>query len=225
MAPFEIIALRQTLKFVFLGIGLLATLIYAVFFCHRPPSTAKTIVKAIPMPAFAAAAWISFGHPAVTIALLLSAVGDIALSRDGERPFLIGLIAFATAHVAFIIHFWTLGTGPLSASWPLIAAIALFALSTERWLIPFTGDMRWPVRVYVVLIALMGLTALGLPALPLATIGAFAFLASDTILSLQLFRMSDASRWQRPASVALWLLYAGGQFLILAGSGWATPLF
>lgn len=225
MTPFEIIALRQTLKFVFLGIGLLAALIYAVFFCHRPPSRAKTIVKAIPMPAFAAAAWVSFGHPAVVVALMLSAIGDIALSRDGDRPFLIGLISFAAAHVAFIFHFWTLGAGPLDASWPLIAAIILFALSTERWLIPFTGDMRWPVRVYVILIALMALTALGLPALPLAIAGAFAFLASDTLLSLQLFRMSDSSPWQRPASVALWLLYAGGQFLILAGSGWATPLF
>ncbi|KPA21747.1 YhhN-like protein [Shimia sp. SK013] len=225
MTPFEIIALRQTLKFVFIGVGLLAALIYAVFFCHRPPSRAKTIVKAIPMPAFAAAAWISFGHPAVVIALLLSAVGDIALARDGERPFLIGLIAFAAAHVGYVVHFWTLGTGPLDAPWAFIAAIAVFALSTERWLIPFTGDMRWPVRIYVILISLMGLTALGLPGLPLATFGAFAFLASDTILSLQLFRMSDSSRWQRPASVALWLLYAGGQFLILAGSGWATPLF
>ncbi|WP_270727859.1 lysoplasmalogenase [Shimia sp. Alg240-R146] len=225
MTPFEIIALRQTLKFVFIGVGLLAALIYAVFFCHRPPSRAKTIVKAIPMPAFAAAAWISFGHPAVVIALLLSAVGDIALARDGERPFLIGLIAFAAAHVGYVVHFWTLGTGPLDAPWPFIAAIVVFALSTERWLIPFTGDMRWPVRIYVILISLMGLTALGLPALPLATFGAFAFLASDTILSLQLFRISDKSRLQRPASVALWLLYAGGQFLILAGSGWATPLF
>jgi hypothetical protein len=37
--------------------------------------------------------------------------------------------------------------------------------------------------------------------------------------------MSGMSRWQRPASVALWLLYAGGQFAILAGAGWATPLF
>ncbi|MGR3714907.1 MAG: lysoplasmalogenase family protein [Shimia sp.] len=225
MTPFEIIALRQTLKFTFLAIGLLAALIYAVFFCHRPPSRAKTIVKAIPMPAFAAAAAISFGHPAVVIALLLSAVGDIALARDGERPFLVGLIAFACAHVAFIVHFWMLGSAPLTAPWFAIAAILVFAFSTERWLIPFAGDMRWPVRVYVVLIALMGVTALGLPALPLATLGAFAFLASDTLLSLQLFRMSDTSRWQRPVSIALWVLYAGGQFLILAGSGWATPLF
>ncbi|WP_165929093.1 lysoplasmalogenase family protein [Shimia isoporae] len=185
----------------------------------------KTLVKAVPMPAFAAASWISFGHPAVTIALLLSAVGDIALSRDGDRPFLIGLIAFAAAHIAFIFHFWTLGAGPLEAPLPLILAVIVFALSSELWLIPFTGGMRWPVRVYVVLIALMGLTALGLPALPLAIAGAFAFLASDTILSLQLFRMPAHSSWQRPASIALWSLYAGGQFLILAGSGWNTPLF
>ncbi|MGX9351788.1 lysoplasmalogenase [Shimia sp. W99] len=224
MTIVEEIALRQSVRFGLILIGLLATVVYALFFCHRGPSRAKTLVKAIPMPAFAAAAAVSFGNPVVVGALLLSAVGDIALSRDGERSFLIGLIAFALAHVAYILHFWGLSAGVPDA-WLPIALILLFAASTEFWLAPYTGDLKVPVRVYVVLISLMGITALGLPGLPLAVIGAFAFLASDTILSLQLFRMSDSSPWQRPASIALWLLYALGQFAILAGAGWSTPLF
>ncbi len=90
--------------------------------------------------------------------------------------------------------------------------VVLFALSTERWLIPHTGALKWPVRVYVVLISLMGLTALGLTGVPFALVGALAFMASDTILAIQLFRMKEESRLQIPASVLLWLFYAGGNW-------------
>lgn len=227
MTILEEIALRQSIRFGFLIVGLGAALIYAAVFCYRGPSVVKTMVKSVPLLSFALAGIATFAHPLVIGALLLSAVGDIALSRDGEKPFLIGLIGFALAHVFYIAHFWGLAGGVSGAlAMPFAAlAVVLFAVSTEKWLAPFTGDMRLPVRVYVLLISLMGLTALGLPGMPLAVIGAFAFMASDTILSIQLFRMSDGSRWQIPASVVLWALYVGGQFAILAGAGWSTPLF
>lgn len=227
MNVMEEIAFRQSLRFAFLIIGLIAAVIYAAVFCYRGPSKAKTLVKSVPLLSFALAGFATFAHPLVISALFLSAVGDIALSRDGEKPFLVGLIGFALAHVLYIVHFWDLSGGLNGAlSWPLAAGVVvLFALSTEKWLAPYTGEMRLPVRIYVLLISFMGLTALGLPGLPLASIGAFAFLASDTILSVQLFRMAEDSRWQVPASVALWSLYVGGQFAILAGSGWSTPLF
>ncbi len=225
MSIVEEIALRQSLRFAFLLVGGGAALIYAAFLCHRGPSVIKSVVKSIPMPAFAAAVGVSFGAPMVVVALILSAVGDLALSRDGERPFLIGLIGFALAHLVYILHFWALSGGILTDQLVAVAAIVIFAISTEFWLAPHTGEMKWPVRLYVLLISGMGITALGLPGMTFAVVGAFAFMASDTILSLQLFRMSENSAWQRPASVALWLLYAGGQFAIVAGAGWATPLF
>lgn len=225
MSFVEEIALRQILRFGLLALGLAAALIYGGFFCHRGPSRLKTLTKTIPMPAFAAALWISFGYPLVVTALLLSAIGDIALSRNGRSAFLIGLIGFAAAHVLYIVHFLSLSAGVANLQWLAIVAVLLFALSTEFWLAPHTGDLRWPVRLYVLLIAGMGLSALGLDAMPLALIGAFAFMASDMVLSVQLFRMSDASKWQRPASVTLWLLYVGAQFAILAGAGWPKPLF
>lgn len=224
MSIVEEIALRQGARLGLIVLGLIAAAIYALVFCHRGPSAWKTLVKSIPMPAFALAAAVSFGSPAVILALVFSAVGDVALSRNGERAFLIGLIGFALAHLVYVGHFLSLSGGLTAPVWG-VAALVLLAASTELWLAPHTGTMKWPVRIYVTLITAMGVTALGLPGMPLAVIGAFAFLASDTILAMQLFRMSDMSRWQRPASVALWLLYAGGQFAILAGAGWATPLF
>ncbi|SHI67448.1 Uncharacterized membrane protein YhhN [Shimia gijangensis] len=227
MTIVEEIAFRQSLRLSFLVIGLIAAVTYAAAYCYRGPSKAKTLVKSVPLLSFALAGLATFAHPLVIGALFLSAIGDIALSRDGDRPFLVGLIGFALAHVLYIAHFWGLagGLGGAMAMPVAAGAVILFALSTEKWLAPYTDDMRWPVRVYVLLISLMGLTALDLPGLPLALIGAFAFMASDTILSVQLFRMADTSRWQVPASVVLWSLYAGGQFAILAGAGWSTPLF
>jgi uncharacterized membrane protein YhhN len=227
MTLMEEIALRQSARFGLLVLGCLAALIYAAVFCYRGPSVAKTVVKSVPLLSFAGAGLVSFANPFVVGALFLSAIGDIALSRDGDKPFLVGLVAFALAHVLYILHFWGLAGGITGAfEVPMLPVLViLFALSTEWWLAPHTDDMRWPVRVYVVLIAVMGLLALGLPGMLLATLGAFAFLASDTILSIQLFRMESQSRWQVPASVALWVLYAGGQFAILAGAGWQKPLF
>lgn len=219
----EEIALRQSVRLASLIVGLIAALIYGVVFCYRGPSAAKTAVKSIPLLSFAAAGFATFAYPLVIGALLLSAIGDVALSRRGERAFLIGLISFALAHVLYVLHFLSLSQG---LSWSVgVVAIALFALSTEIWLAPHTGEMRLAVRIYVLLISLMGLSALGLSQMPLAVMGAFAFMASDSILAVQIFRMKDTSRWQVPASVTLWTLYIAGQFAILAGAGWSTPLF
>lgn len=224
MSIVEEIALRQSIRLGLLVVGLLAAVIYAVAFCHRPPSVWKTVIKTIPMPAFATAVAVSFGSGAVVVALLLSALGDLALSRDGEKAFLVGLVSFAAAHVAYVVYFWSIGAGPLAMP-VLLAALVVFALSTERWLSPFTGELRWPVRAYVVIICAMGATAFGLLDRPLAVAGAVAFMASDTLLAIQLFRMKPDAALQRMVSIALWALYAGGQFLIVAGVGWATPLF
>ena len=218
--------LRQSVRFGLFLAGGGAALIYAAWFCYRGPSGLKTLVKSVPMLAFAVGAFATFGHPLIIFALLASALGDIALSRPGERAFLIGLIGFAVAHLFYILRFWGLVgfEGAMALPWAA-ALVVLFALFTERWLIPHTGGLKWPVRIYVGLISLMGLTALGLTGVPIALVGALAFMASDTILAIQLFRMNGASRLQIPASVLLWLLYAGGQLAIVFGVGWAEPLF
>jgi uncharacterized membrane protein YhhN len=111
---------------------------------------------------------------------------------------------------------------------PLAPAVGIIclALSTEYWLAPFTGGMKWPVRIYVILIAVMGVTALSLPlGREFALIGVFAFIASDTLLAIQLFRLAKNSSWQTPTSICLWVLYVSGQLGIFIGAGFARPLF
>lgn len=224
MSVIEEIAFRQNLRLILLGIGIVATVLYGAIYCYRPQSLLKTLVKTIPMVALAGAVAVSFGYSAIVVALLLSAVGDFALSRDGERPFLIGLGAFSLVHVAYSLHFWGLGGGVLTASL-LLPAIAALGLSTEIWLSPYTGSLRWIVRMYVVLICAMGVTALGLETRIWALAGALFFIASDTLLAIQLFRMKPNTPVHHLVSVVLWTLYAAGQFLIVIGAGWHTPLF
>ena len=70
---------------------------------------ARSIRKSLPVALFAMAA-VAEGAPVLLIAALaLSAVGDFALSRPGSKAFLIGMIAFAAAHLAYIIVMVTLG--------------------------------------------------------------------------------------------------------------------
>ena len=189
-------------------------LLYGGWFCFRDPSLLRSAIKTGAIGALAVLAS-SHGAPVLLVcALALSAVGDLALSRSGERAFLIGLCSFALAHVAYIALFAGLGSGLP----PLLPAIGLilYAIASEIWLAPHTGDMKWPVRVYVVLITLMGLAALTLPGgLNVALIGAGAFIASDTLLAVQLFRLDQASPLHRIISPALWVLYYGAQGLIL----------
>ncbi|GAA6179932.1 lysoplasmalogenase [Shimia sp. NS0008-38b] len=224
MSIVEEIALRQGIRLGILIFGFIAGLAYAVFFCHRSASPLKTIVKLIPMSAFAVAVAISFGSGAVVLALVLSAFGDFALSRNGERAFLAGLVSFALAHIVYALFFWQRSDGAL-ADPVILISLAVFALSTEFWLRPYTGRLKWPVRVYVVLISLMGATALGVSSNALVVTGALMFMASDTLLAMQLFRMAADAPQQRLVSIALWCLYFVGQFLIVSGVGWYTPLF
>jgi uncharacterized membrane protein YhhN len=231
MTVLEEIALRQSILYGGLALGCAVALIYAAGFCYRGPSWIKTVVKAVPLLAFAVAAQVNFANPLIVVALALSALGDIALSRPGERAFLAGLAAFAAAHLAYALMFSGLLSGKDPSRLldvPLLPALALAALavSTEFWLAPHAGALRGAVRAYVVLITLMGLTALSLPPeRALAVWGAFAFILSDLLLAIQIFRMGPASRGQVPVSVLLWLLYVAGQAAILAGAGFARPLF
>lgn len=194
-------------------VGALVALIYGGWFCHRPPSLLRSVVKTVPIASLAILAAQSGAPIALVLALALSALGDLALSRDGHRAFRLGLGSFALAHLAYIVLFLTLaGTAP-----PIVLALLLlaYAISTEVWLTPHTGDMRGPVRLYVVLITGMGLSAFALPGgLVLALIGAMAFMASDTLLAIQLFRLSPDSPWQSRFARALWVLYYGAQLLI-----------
>ncbi len=219
----EEIILRQTVLYAGVGTALGVGFVYGVLLCYRPQNWLRTFLKAIPLAALCIAAAANSAPWLVLVALAASLLGDIFLSREGDRAFLAGLIGFAVAHVAYAIHFFGLSLSGIAWG-PTLGVLAL-ALSTEIWLIPHVGALKVAVRIYVLLIFSMAATALMLEARTIATLGALLFVASDFILALQTFRLSPLSKWQIPTQISLWFLYILAQVAIVLGAGFPQPLF
>lgn len=217
--------------------GVLCAVAYFPF-SLKAPSWSRSALKTLPWLCFSAAAFFADAPALLALGLFLSALGDFALSREGRKAFLYGLSAFALAHLVYIILFLGLSNHALWEAFafaPILAvAMLIFAASSELWLAPYTGAMRWPVRVYILLIMAMGLAVLTLPThvrafsiigeefilnLPIVMVqfGAGLFVVSDTILSLRLFRMGESHKNARLAGWAVWATYVLGQFFILVG--------
>ncbi len=186
---------------------------YGLQVCAARPSAAKTVVKTLSVAPLALAAP-ALGAPAtIALGLALGALGDFFLSLKGERSFLAGMAAFAFGHLAYALAFLSAGAalpGP-----GVLVPLLLLGLSTEIWLAPHTGALRWPVRGYVVVILIMAAAAFGLP-FGSVTLGAALFVLSDLILAVDLFRFGPdrTNIWR---ARALWAAYWGGQLLILLG--------
>ncbi len=205
---------------ILIGLGLIAALAFLPL-ARGGNTMPRTLIKTIPLCAFALAGIVASAPWLLVAGLALSAVGDFMLSRDGEPSFLIGLVAFAVAHLAYIANFsLAAGLWPWQALFiATIPALILLAIvvSTETWLAPHAGDMRWPIRGYALVIGLMGWSAL-LEPLGLGTLGAALFIASDLLLAIDLFRLKPDAPARKLTSYPLWALYIAGQFcLLLAG--------
>lgn len=188
-------------------------LFYAVRFSHAGVSPAKTITKTLSVALLALAADAADAPPLITLGLALGAAGDLFLSLGGEKTFLAGMAAFAAGHLAYAAAFVAAGGG--LPGWVVLVPLVVLGASTEVWLAPYTGPLRWPVRGYAVVILVMAATALSLPP-GLITAGAVLFVLSDLILALDLFRYGP-DRPSRLRARALWAAYWTGQALILLG--------
>jgi uncharacterized membrane protein YhhN len=159
------------------------------------------------------------------LGLALGVLGDLCLALRGERAFLAGMAAFGAGHLAYAaalgLRTAELGFDGVSAGEGVaLAALLGLVASTEFWLAPRTGALRWPVRAYVGLIGGMGVAAILLPAHPargLLQAGAGLFLLSDLLLALRLFVVAEPG-WQRGLSLMLWPAYWAGQVLIALGA-------
>lgn len=133
--------------------------------------------------------------------LIFSLIGDVVLLLPGKY-FLFGLGAFLLTHVCYILGFnpdlppfgWV-GVIFLAVTGRLFWMVLEPAISANR-----RGKARafllWPTLVYSLVLSLMFLSALltllrpewPFQAAVLATLGAGAFLASDTLLAIRRFR-------------------------------------
>ncbi|MEN9543774.1 MAG: hypothetical protein RLZZ598_607 [Pseudomonadota bacterium] len=163
-------------------------------------------------------AWQRGGPPrrrtAILAGLLLSLVGDIALLWPKEG-FLIGLVAFLLAHLAYLVAFTAstrLAARPRAfAAYAVVAALLLWQL----WPGVPTA-LRLPVVVYVVALASMAAQAAcwawadpGQARARSAAVGGALFVASDATLAFNKFMLPFAL-----APLAILLTYWSAQALI-----------
>ncbi len=154
--------------------------------------------------------------------IALSVAGDVMLIPRATSAFVVGMGAFALAHMTYVASFlWRVEPG-----WP--HAVALAALLTAghivwRWLEPnVTGGFRLPVRGYVLVVSVMAAVAagslgviVGSTSAEVATapfIGGLLFYVSDLFVARQRF---VSERFLNKAAGLP--LYYVGQLLIASG--------
>lgn len=180
--------------------------------------TVRSIVKTAAIAALAALAAVN-GAWVLALALTFSAIGDFALSRPGDRAFLLGMIAFGAAHLVYVALFIGLGDLALAITFPrILAALGLLALAVTmaRRLSRGAGAFAGPLRGYIGVIAAMGLAALSVPTHSggaLILLGAGLFMASDLLIGHERF----AGLRFKGLGLAIWGFYYIGQALILVG--------
>ncbi len=180
-----------------------------------PPSALRSLAKTAAIGALAALSAVEGGPWLLTLGLVLSALGDLALSRDGDRAFMAGLVAFLLAHLAFIPLLLGVAEAP-GARWALLSLVALAAgAAALRALWPALGEMRGPVLVYGAALLAMALSGFAAPdrlwPLPL---GAALFLASDAVLALDRFLWRGGRRF---AADFVWGSYYAAMAMIAGG--------
>jgi len=148
----------------------------------------------------------------IFLGLVLGALGDVFLLGSGSKAFVAGLVSFLLGHVAYVIAFASLGT---STTYAVVTAALMVVLMVviARWVFPHATDMRLPIAVYMVVIALMcaaAVGAAGVGATWLVPVGALMFTASDIAVVRDRFvsRAFINRAWGLPLYYAAQLLIA-----------------
>ncbi|MBO9710124.1 MAG: lysoplasmalogenase [Caulobacter sp.] len=200
------------------GVAAACGLLYGLVLVQRPPSAVRTIVKTTSIAALAVLAYWKGGGPLLALGLALCAIGDAFLAGDPKRWLPFGLAAFLAGHLVYVLLFWR-ERGAVDPAFLASAPLVLVAAALMLWrLWPALGALRPAVVAYVAAIVAMVTLSLLLPRVRWpAAAGALAFMASDAILSFQLFKQARLFGSERLTLWAVWFLYFGGQALIAWG--------
>jgi len=149
--------------------------------------------------------------------LVLSAFGDVFLLWSAPSFFLLGLISFLLAHLAYIAAFLSHG---IDMRWSAATAvpIAVLSIGVSMWLTPYVSpDMVIPVRVYTFVISVMVVAAFGARGAGgswLIPLGATLFYISDLAVATDRFVAPEFPNyaWGLP-------LYYSGQLMLALCAG------
>lgn len=167
----------------------------------KPVATAALIVVAVALdPAHEAQRWW------FVVALGFSLAGDVALLED--RRFALGLGAFAIAHVAYVVGFWTEPPTAAGLGFGVIVTV-VGVVPVARRIVPAVRgkapELTAPVVVYMALISAMLASAFA-SGVVLAACGAALFVASDSMIAWNKFVRAFPA-----AAVAIMVTYHLGQ--------------
>ncbi|NQE62065.1 lysoplasmalogenase [Caulobacter sp. RHG1] len=189
-----------------------SALAYGLIFVHQPVSALRTVVKTASVAALALVAFLAGGSWLLVAALAACAIGDAFLAGDPKRWLPFGLVAFLIGHLLYVPLFLQFEAPPEPVYWLGVGAVGVAAGFGLRTLWSSLGKLKIPVVVYTLAIVAMVASALLLPpALWPATVGAIAFMASDLVLSQDLFRGARLFGSPRVTAWTIWFLYWGGQ--------------
>ncbi len=154
-------------------------------------------------------------------ALLFSWAGDVLLLLENNDPkfFMYGLAAFLLAHVFYILFFARVRSLEKIRFNPLTLLAFAYYAALVIVLDPYLGDLRWPVRVYGLVITLMLITALQMPRITRRKAGvqmlagALLFVVSDSLLAFNKFYHSFTA-----SGILVMLTYGLAQVLIIRGA-------
>ncbi|HZI53615.1 MAG TPA: lysoplasmalogenase [Chitinophagaceae bacterium] len=158
----------------------------------------------------------------VVFALVFSWMGDVLLMFESANTifFIFGLIAFLIAHIFYILLYENIiGLENIKKNYWLFIPVLIYYLLLIYILSPHLENMKWPVRVYGVVISYMLVQALQIGRInnrTAATImipGAVLFILSDSILAMNKFYQSFEQ-----AGIAIMLTYGIAQLLITVGA-------
>lgn len=143
------------------------------------------------------------------VALLASSSGDFFLELSPPL-WIAGMTSFALAHVFFIAAFAARirKDGLRIRNWPFVVAVILSSAVMLFWFLPDMGELRVPGIAYHLVLTTMVVVSLLAPVSPLGPIGAVAFLTSDTLIALGLYKEMG------PFPIAIWVTYAAAQAML-----------
>jgi uncharacterized membrane protein YhhN len=215
-------AAARTFALVFLVIA--SADLWAVFAGH---DALRPFTKPLLMPVLAGFALVTVrrrdrSRDWLVVALLCSALGDTLLLSQSDTAFVEGTLAFALAHVAYIVCFSLTGSGAglvRKHPWLAIPYLAGWTWATA-FVAPHMGVLAFVAVPYSLLLASMALVALDLVGrIPLrgamsVAAGAALFMSSDTNIAIARF---DPTLALPHVAFAIMALYLAGQTLIVLG--------
>jgi uncharacterized membrane protein YhhN len=158
----------------------------------------------------------------VIAALFFSWAGDVLLMFEEKDKlfFMLGLSAFLFAHIFYIILFHKIRVKEAVKGDPwLMVVVVVYYGALIALLSPFLGEMKWPVRVYGIVISFMFMLAMHMlfirnkMAGKWMMAGALLFVISDSALAINKFYQPFEG-----AGIVIIVTYGLAQLFIVQGA-------